>query len=78
MEWKEVRLGDYIKTNETQYSIKENWENFVYLDTGSIIEGRIDTLLYFTKEDKLPSRARRKVQHGDIICLLYTSPSPRD
>ena len=67
MEWKEVRLGDYIKTNETQYSIKENWENFVYLDTGSIIEGRIDTLLYFTKEDKLPSRARRKVQHGDII-----------
>lgn len=67
MEWKEVRLGDYIKTNETQYSIKENWENFVYLDTGSIIEGRIDTLLYFTKEDKLPSRARRKVRHGDII-----------
>lgn len=67
MEWKEVRLGDYIKTNETQYSIKENWENFVYLDTGSIIEGRIDKLLYFTKEDKLPSRARRKVQHGDII-----------
>ena len=67
MEWKEVRLGDYIKTNETQYSIKENWENFVYLDIGSIIEGRIDKLLYFTKEDKLPSRARRKVQHGDII-----------
>lgn len=67
MEWKEVRLGDYIKTNETQYSIKENWENFVYLDTGSIIERRIDKLLYFTKEDKLPSRARRKVQHGDII-----------
>lgn len=67
MEWKEVRLGDYIKTNEIQYSIKENWENFVYLDTGSIIEGRIDKLLYFTKEDKLPSRARRKVQHGDII-----------
>lgn len=67
MEWKEVRLGDVIRTNESQYSIREHWDNFVYLDTGSLTNGHIDSLLYFNKNDKLPSRARRKVKQGDIL-----------
>ena len=27
-EWKEYRLGDICQTNKSQYSAKENWENF--------------------------------------------------
>lgn len=73
MEWKEVRLGDVCETNKSQYSIKENWCHFKYLDTGNITKGQIDKIQLFDSFERLPSRARRKVLDGDII---YSSVRP--
>lgn len=67
MEWKECTVGQVVKTNISQYSIKENWKDIIYLDTGNITQGKIDSLQHFSNEDKVPSRARRKVKQGDII-----------
>lgn len=72
-EWKEYRLGEICKTNKIQYSIKENWHHFRYLDTGNITKGKIDEIQEFDSFDSLPSRARRKVVDGDII---YSSVRP--
>ena len=67
-EWKEYRLGDICETNKSQYSNKENWHHFKYLDTGNI-----DNIQEFDSFESLPSRARRKVTDGDII---YSSVRP--
>lgn len=66
--WKEVRLGDICKTNASSYSNKENWEYINYLDTGNITQNKIDNIVHLNcKTDKIPSRAKRKVNVGDII-----------
>ena len=72
-EWKEYRLGDICETNKSQYSNKENWHHFKYLDTGNITKGNIDNIQEFDSFESLPSRARRKVTDGDII---YSSVRP--
>lgn len=72
-EWKKYRLGDICQTNKSQYSAKENWENFLYLDTGNITKGIVDDIQEFDSFVNLPSRARRKVEDGDII---YSSVRP--
>ena len=66
--WPKVRLGDCIVVNEATYSPKEAWPLVNYLDTGSITKNRIDAIQRLRlSEDKLPSRARRKVEPGDIV-----------
>ena len=46
----------------------ENWEYVNYLDTGSITANKIDDIQWIDLSiDKLPSRARRKVQDGNIV-----------
>lgn len=63
-----MRLGECCKTNLCTYSDKENWSLIRYLDTGNITEGRIDEIqTLIPGEDKIPSRARRKVKIGDIL-----------
>ena len=66
-EWKEYKIGDIAKTNTSQYSLSENWETIQYLDTGSITQNQISGIEKFFGNTDLPSRARRKVKHGDII-----------
>ena len=67
-EWQIVRLGNIIKTNQSTYSTKENWQFVNYLDTGNITMNRIEEIQYINTDiDKLPSRARRKVKYGSII-----------
>lgn len=67
-EWQIVRLGNIIKTNQSTYSTKENWQFVYYLDTGNITMNRIEEIQYINTDiDKLPSRARRKVKYGSII-----------
>ena len=62
VEWKTVRLGTIVSTNQDTYSPKENWQFVNYLDTGNINMNCIDEVQYInTSMDKLPSRARRKV-----------------
>ena len=67
-EWREVTLGKYVIINNSTYSPKENWQSVNYLDTGNITENRIDEIqnIDATKQ-KIPTRARRKVQPGDIV-----------
>ena len=72
-EWKEYRLGDICQTNRCQYSSKDNWQQFLYLDTGNITKGRINEIQEFRSFEDLPSRARRKVVDGDIV---YSSVRP--
>lgn len=66
-EWKEYKIGDIAKTNTSQYSLSENWETIQYLDTGSITKNQISGIEEFFGNIDLPSRARRKVKHGDIV-----------
>ena len=66
--WKIVTLGDYIVANDAAYSSKETWRQINYLDTGNITENRISEIQNLTVgKDKIPSRARRKVQPGDMV-----------
>ena len=67
-EWKEVKLGEIAKLNQSTYSSKDNWEFANYLDTGNITENRISEIQFIdlTKEE-LPSRAKKKVRKDSII-----------
>ena len=66
--WRKIRLGDACVTNADSYSPKEEWKFVNYLDTGNITDNRIDYIQYIdVQNDKLPSRARRKVKKDSII-----------
>ena len=67
-EWKTYKIRDISVVNLSQYSLKEDWKEVSYLDTGSITENRIEGIQKFNLPcDDFPSRARRKVQNGDIL-----------
>ena len=66
--WREVTLGQAAVINNAAYSPKEKWPFINYLDTGNITENRISEIQHLVAEaDKIPSRARRKVESGDIV-----------
>ena len=61
-------LGNCVLINRSTYSPTENWAYINYLDTGSITENRISKIQCLViGRDRVPSRARRKVQAGDIV-----------
>ncbi len=67
-DWRKVTLGNSVVINDDTYSPKEAWAFVNYLDTGSVTENRIsETQHLVLGKDKIPSRARRKVQPGDIV-----------
>ena len=67
-DWNDTILGDVIITNDATYSAKENWESINYLDTGNITENQIAEIQHLiVGEDKIPSRAKRKINSGDIV-----------
>ena len=73
-EWPEVGLGDCIEMNDATYSPREKWSFINYLDTGNLTENRIEEFQHLVAgESKIPSRARRKVQAGD---MLYSTVRP--
>ncbi len=66
--WHRMRLGECTGMNEATYSPKEDWPFVNYLDTGSITENRIEGIQCLKlNKDKLPDRARRKIEPGDIV-----------
>ena len=72
--WRDVTLGDCIEIDDATYAPKEQWPFINYLDTGNLTEGRIDAIQHWVAdEDKIPSRARRKVRQGDV---LYSTVRP--
>ncbi len=67
-EWKKVRLGDVCKTNIASLTPKDKYDYINYLDTGNITNNYIDNIQKLVvAEDKIPSRAKRKVQPNDIV-----------
>lgn len=66
--WRKIRLGDFCVTNADSYSPKEDWDFVNYLDTGNITDNKVESIQCIdVKNEKLPSRARRKVKHNSII-----------
>lgn len=61
-------INELCELNSSSYSKKDNWEFINYLDTKNIIKGEINEIKYLDPEmDKVPSRAKRKVNINDII-----------
>jgi len=66
--WVETTLDEVIITNDATYSKKDKWKFINYLDTGNLTENQISEVQYLViGEDKIPSRAKRKIQAGDIV-----------
>jgi len=42
-EWKECKLGEIVNTNVDSLSLNYPYSNILYLDTGSITSGRIES-----------------------------------
>ena len=61
-------LSRFASFNPSTYSPKEKWPVVAYVDTGSVTRNHFDKpMVIDTATEKLPSRARRKVEDGDAI-----------
>lgn len=61
-------LSEVAEINPDTYSPKEVWEYVNYLDTSSITDGCLGEIQRINpSEEKLPSRARRKVAPDDVV-----------
>jgi type I restriction enzyme, S subunit len=65
-DWEEVSIGDFVKLNRASTDKNYPHQMIEYLDTGSLTEGKIESFQSFTL-DEAPSRAKRLVQHNDIL-----------
>ena len=66
--WKVAKVGDYCVDNVANLSKTDNFESIFYLDTGSITSNYIVELQELNLlTDEIPSRAKRKATHGDIV-----------
>lgn len=65
MEYKVSDIAD-INTNSIK---KDNMPEIIYyLDTANITDGKVNNVVkYIPNEDKVPSRARRKIKENDIL-----------
>ena len=64
--WREVKLGEVIKSNLRSITKDYPYTKIQYLDTGSITKGKTEQLQEFVLS-KAPSRAKRLVKNQDII-----------
>lgn len=72
--WEKIRLRDIVQTNTNTYSVSEKWDFVNYLDTGNLTKDEVAEYQHIIMgEDRLPSRARRKVKFNDI---LYSTVRP--
>ncbi len=65
-EWKECNLGDVVSTNKESIGKNYPYHTILYLDTGSITRGKIDSFQEYGLS-KAPSRAKRLVKNNDIV-----------
>lgn len=64
--WKTVKVGDFVKTNESTASKSYSHQFIEYLDTSSLTEGKVESIQLLSFKEA-PSRARRLVKHNDIL-----------
>ena len=66
--WNVYSLGDIVNGNPENLSRNETFNTIQYLETSNITRNKIEDLKHLNLvEDKIPSRAKRKVKHNDII-----------
>lgn len=65
-DWPTVKVGDFVKTNESTASSSYSHPFIEYLDTSSLTEGKIEEIQLLSFKEA-PSRARRLVKHNDIL-----------
>ena len=65
-EWKECKLGEVVSSNRRSISKEYPIKEILYLDTGSITEGKVESLQNY-KLSEAPSRAKRLVKQNDIV-----------
>lgn len=62
------KISDICDINSSNLSAKDSYEFINYLDTSNLTEGVIDSLQKLVVgEDKIPSRAKRKVKKNDVL-----------
>jgi type I restriction enzyme S subunit len=65
-DWPTVKVGDFVKTNESTANSSYNHQFIEYLDTSSLTEGNIEEVQLLSFKEA-PSRARRLVKNNDIL-----------
>lgn len=66
--WNVEKLGKLCDCNYDNLTPKDKFQTIEYLDTSSIVNNEIFEMQTLnTKTDNIPSRAKRKVSHNDII-----------
>jgi len=66
--WSVYSLRDIVNGNPENLSKNEIFSTIQYLETSNITRNKIEDLKHLNLfEDKVPSRAKRKVKHNDII-----------
>ncbi len=66
--WEVKIVGDVVKCNSSTLTDRDKFETIEYLDTSSITNNEIEGIQSLNlNEDEIPSRAKRKVSHNDII-----------
>ena len=72
--WAVAKISDVCDINSQSYQAREAWVHVEYLDTSNLTDNVISELTYINlKTESLPSRAKRKIQHLDI---LFSSVRP--
>ncbi|HCW07285.1 MAG TPA: restriction endonuclease subunit S [Cytophagales bacterium] len=65
-DWKEVTIGDFVELNRASIDKNYSYKTIYYLDTGSLTNGIIESFQSLNS-DEAPSRAKRLVQHNDVL-----------
>jgi type I restriction enzyme S subunit len=66
--WEVGKLGDVVKCNYATLSTYEKFDSIDYLETSGITSNKIVEIRSLVPNiDKIPSRAKRKVNHNDIV-----------
>lgn len=66
--WNVSSISDLCSINKGNYSKKDEWDFINYLDTSNITKNSINSIQLIDIEfDKVPSRAKRKLEKNDIV-----------
>jgi len=63
---KKVKLGDIADINSKTFQI-DDFDEILYLDTSSVTRGVFDNFIHLSKNDIIPSRAKRAVKDKTIV-----------
>lgn len=65
-DWEAVKLGDFVEINKKSINKSYPFNHIEYLDTGSLTEGKIESLQPYSIKEA-PSRALRLIEHNDVL-----------